>query len=241
MAERATLDPSPGAMEATTPEATLIARAIAGEERAFETLMRRHNRLLFRTARSIARNDADAEDIVQEAYLKAWRGLETFRADSRLATWLVRITTNEALARRRRASAQIIPLEAAMVSGEPETLAALTEAPERGPEKSALRAEMRQMMEAGIDLLPEAYRTVFMLRGVEEVSVAMVAEALDIPEATVRSRFFRARALLREHLAQAMDHGVSEAFAFDGSRCDRIVAHVLARRQQETAAKGGGS
>lgn len=195
--------------------------------------MRRHNLLLFRTARSIMRSDAEAEDVVQESYLRAWRALATWRAESKLSTWLVRITTNEALARLRRKSAEIIPLEAAMMSHEPETQAALTDEPERGPEQSAMRAQVLKLMEARIDGLPEAFRTVFMLRAVVEMSVEETAEALAIPEATVRSRFFRARSLLRESLAQEMDAGLSEAFSFDGARCDRIVAGVLARGKAE--------
>ncbi len=217
----------------SVPEAELVSRAAGGDGLAFEAIMRRHNQRLFRTARSIMRSDAEAEDVVQEAYLRAWRALATFRAESKLSTWLVRITTNEALGRLRRKSAEIIPLEAAMKSHEPETRAALTDGPERGPEQAAMRAQMRKLMEARIDLLPETFRTVFMLRAVEEMSVEDVAEALDIPEATVRTRFFRARGLLRESLARDMDSGLGEAFAFDGARCDRIVAGVLARGKAE--------
>jgi RNA polymerase sigma-70 factor (ECF subfamily) len=115
-----------------------------------------------------------------------------------------------------------------MDSPEPDVQAALTEAPDRGPEQAAVRAQTRRLMEARIDLLPEVFRTVFVLRAVEEMSVEDVAEALGIPEATVRTRFFRARALLRESIAQALDIALDDAFSFDGDRCDRIVAHVLA-------------
>lgn len=215
------------------PEAELISRAAGGDGAAFEAIMRKYNQLLFRAARSIVRNDAEAEDIVQESYLRAWRALGTWRAESKLSTWLARITTNEALGRLRRKSAQIIPLEAAMASHEPETQAALTEKPDRSPEQSVIRVQMRKLMEARIDLLPEAFRTVFMLRAIEEMSVEEVAEALEIPEATVRTRFFRARSLLRESLAREMDAGLGEVFAFDGARCDRIVAGVLARGKAE--------
>jgi RNA polymerase sigma-70 factor (ECF subfamily) len=214
-------------------EAALVARAVNGNAAAFEILMRSHNQLLFRTARSIVRRDADAEDVVQEAYLRAWRALPGYRGQSRLATWLVRIAVNEALGRLRRTSAQIIPLEAAMASSEPEIQAALTEPSERDPEQSAARAEMRALVEARIDRLPETFRTVFMLRAVEGMRVKEIARALDIPEATVRTRFFRARSQLRESLAHVMDIAVEEAFAFDGARCDRIVAWVLARGHAE--------
>ncbi len=225
--------PIPATVTRQTPEADLVALAAAGNAAAFELLMRRHNQLLFRTARSILKNDAEAEDAVQEGYLRAWRALGEFRTESRLSTWLVRIVANEALGRLRRTGAQVIPLEAAMTSPEPETQAAFTDTPERGPEHSALRSQVRTLLESRIDLLPEAYRTVFMLRAVEEMSVEEVAQALDIPEATVRTRFFRARSLLREGLAGEMDGAIGEVFAFDGARCDRIVANVLARARSE--------
>ncbi len=215
------------------PEADLIARAVAGEGAAFEALMRQHNQLLFRTARSVLSSDAEAEDAAQEAWLRAWRALASYRGESRLSTWLVRIVLNEALGRLRRRTAQVIPLEAAMLSTDPKTQAALTEAPSRGPEQLLLRAEVRRLMEAHIDLLPEVYRPVFMLRAVEEMSVEEVSSALDIPQATVRSRFFRARSLLREGLAQKMDSTLIEAFSFDGMRCDRMTATVLARAKDE--------
>lgn len=225
--------PIPATVTRQTPEADLVALAAAGDGAAFELLMRRHNQLLFRTARSILKNDAEAEDAVQEGYLRAWRALGEFRTESRLSTWLVRIVANEALGRLRRTGAQVIPLEAAMTSPEPETQAAFTDTPERGPEHSALRSQVRTLLESRIDLLPEACRTVFMLRAVEEMSVEEVAQALDIPEATVRTRFFRARSLLREGLAGEMDGAIGEVFAFDGARCDRIVANVLARARSE--------
>lgn len=225
--------PIPATVTRQTPEADLVALAAAGDGAAFELLMRRHNQLLFRTARSILKNDAEAEDAVQEGYLRAWRALGEFRTESRLSTWLVRIVANEALGRLRRTGAQVIPLEAAMTSPEPETQAAFTDTPQRGPEHSALRSQVRTLLESRIDLLPEAYRTVFMLRAVEEMSVEEVAQALDIPEATVRTRFFRARSLLREGLAGEMDGAIGEVFAFDGARCDRIVANVLARARSE--------
>lgn len=120
-----------------------------------------------------------------------------------------------------------------MMSSEPETQAALTDEPERGPEQSVQRSQMRKLIEARIDLLPEAFRTVFMLRAIEEMSVEEVAEALDIPKATVRTRFFRARSLLRESLAQEMDTALGDTFSFDGERCDRIVSAVLARGRAE--------
>ena len=223
-------------VSAQTPEAELIALAAQGDAHAFELIMRRHNQLLFRTARSILKSDSEAEDALQDTWLRAWRALDSFRADARLSTWLVRIVANEALGRLRRKSAQVIPLDAAMTSPEPDLQAALTEDSDHGPERFAMRAELRKLLEAGIDDLPEAFRTVFMLRAVEEMETSEIAEALGIPEATVRTRFFRARSLLREGLASRIDVTLSDAFAFDGARCDRIVAGVLARREAEDAA-----
>ncbi len=220
-----------------TPEPELVLRAIGGDDAAFEAIMRRHNRLLFRTARSILKSEVEAEDALQEAYLKAWRVLGSFRFDARLSTWLVRIVANEALGRLRRSGAQVIPLDMAVNSLEPEVQAALTGDPVQEPEHIAVRAQLRKLMEARIDLLPEAFRTVFMLRAVEEMSVDEVAQALGIPEATVRTRFFRARSLLRESLASDIDVALGDAFAFDGARCDRIVAAVLTRRR--AAAQAG--
>ncbi len=223
--------PTPGMPE--LPEAELIARATAGDGRAFEHLMRRHNRLLFRAARSIVREDADAEDVVQEAYLHAWRALRRYRTESRLSTWLVRIAINEALGRLRRRSAQVIPLEAAMADHDADIQSLFADAPERGPEPSLMRGQMRRLMEARIDQLPEAFRVVFVLRAVEEMSVEETAQALRIPEATVRTRFFRARSLLRESLAREVDTALADAFSFDGARCDRIVARVLEKGMAE--------
>lgn len=210
-------------------EARLVAGAAAGDEAAFEVIMRRYNRRLFRTARSIVRSDADAEDALQEAWLHAWRGLASFRADARLSTWLVRIVVNEALGRLRRTDSKVIPLEVAMNSPESAIQSALVDGVDERPERSAMRAQLRAMMEARIDELPDAYRTVFVLRAVEEMSGAEVSQVLGIPEATIRTRFFRARSLLREGLARDIDLTLADAFSFDGARCDRIVADVLAR------------
>lgn len=210
-------------------ETDLIARSVAGDARAFEAIMRRHNRLLFRTARSIVKNDAEAEDVVQDAYLRAWQALAGFRADAKLSTWLVRIVANEALGRLRRKSVDIIPLEAVMNTSDPYLQASLVAETADSPEHQTERTLLRAILESRIDMLPDSFRTVFMLRAVEEMEVPEVAQALGIPEATVRTRYFRARGLLREGLASAVDETLLDAFAFDGARCDRIVAVVLER------------
>ena len=212
------------------PDAELATRAGQGDTAAFEALMRRHNRTLFRTARAILRDDAEAEDALQEAYLQAYHALPGFRSEARFSTWMVRIVANEALARLRKETrrAQIVPIQSADATPGLEELADPTMENQR-PEPSAERAELRRLLESQIDALPDAYRTVFMLRAVEELPVEEVATVLQIPEATVRTRFFRARSLLREALAQKIDLAYADAFAFAGERCDRIVAAVLAR------------
>jgi RNA polymerase sigma-70 factor, ECF subfamily len=207
-------------------DSELIERIRGGEVSALEVLMRRHNRALYRTARAILRDDAEAEDVVQEAYLRAYRALETFRGESKFSTWLVRITANEALMRRRRKGgiAVVVPMDSAALAGDrwDEPMS-----DEPGPEKDALRSEMRRILEARIDALPDAYRAVFVLRALEELSVEETAAALVIPEATVRTRYLRARSLLRESLARDIDRSLEDAFGFAGARCDRIVSNVL--------------
>jgi RNA polymerase sigma-70 factor, ECF subfamily len=195
----------------------LIARILSGDMRAMEALMRLHNRTLYRTARAILRDDAEAEDAVQEAYIRAYRALGTFRGDAKLSTWLVRITANEALMRRRRNA------RTPTTDVEPENLVS----EEAGPEGDAQRRDTRRLLEARIDALPDHFRSVFVLRAVEELTVEETAAALGVPEATVRTRYFRARGLLREWMAGDIDTTLEDAFAFAGARCDRIVRKVL--------------
>jgi RNA polymerase sigma-70 factor, ECF subfamily len=211
-----------------TTDTELAALAAAGNARAFEAIMRRHNRLLFRTARSILKSDAETEDAVQDAYLSAWRALGTFRDDAKLSTWLVRIVLNEALKRVRRRASNVVMFDSGAPAGEGQPEASMEADQDQQPDLVASRAEMRRLVEARIDELPELFRTVFILRAVEEMTVEEVSAALEIPEATVRTRFFRARAQLRESLSRDMDFALEDAFSFDGARCDRIVASVLA-------------
>jgi RNA polymerase sigma-70 factor (ECF subfamily) len=203
-----------------------------GDTSAFETLMRRHNRALFRTARAILKDDADAEDALQEAYIKAYRMMREFRGEARLSTWLGRIVANEALMRLRKdvRRSGIIPLQPYATI---EDLHDMPDDMRENPEAAAERAQMRKLIEAKLDGLPDVYRPVFVLRAVEDMSVEETASVLQIPEATVRSRFFRARSLLRESLAKELDFACDDAFGFAGTRCDRIVANVLERIKGE--------
>ena len=207
-------------------DAALLERTAAHETGAFERLMRRHNSRLFRVARAILKEDAAAEDAVQEAYLEAFRHAGTFRGDAQVSTWLTRIVINQSLMRLRRQKRDrvVVPFE-----GKDGPTGADEPADERSesPAASTLRAELRRLLERRIDELPAAFRTVFVMRDVEEMSVQETADLLGIPQATVRTRLFRARALLRQALARDLDTATVDVFAFAGERCDRIVSAVL--------------
>jgi RNA polymerase sigma-70 factor (ECF subfamily) len=209
----------------------VVSRAAAGDHAAFEWVMRQHNRRLFRIVRSILKNDADAEEALQEAYITAYRALKHFRGDSQVSTWLTRIAINEALGRLRRQKTErvVIPFSSDNEEATDALRAIRAEESATSPEEDTLRAEMRTLLERKIDELPMAFRTVFIMRELEEMSVEETAQCLDIPAATVRSRLFRARGLLRESLAREIDVTMPDAFSFAGERCDRIVAAVLTR------------
>jgi len=209
----------------------LAQRVACGDLDAFGQIMRRHNRMLYRAARSILRDDAEAEDCLQSAYLLAYQAIGGFAGQSKLSTWLARIVINEALGRKRRTArrGEVIPFEHVT---EYELFPPASGAPSAarpGPEAEAMRHELGLLIERRVDALPEAFRTVFVLRALEELSVEETSALLEIPEATVRTRYFRARSLLRESLARELDMAHDEAFAFAGARCDRIVERVLAR------------
>jgi len=223
------IKPLPRVRYADASDGELAQRVAKGDQAAFEAVMRRHNRALFRTARAILHDDAEAEDALQEAYLQAYRTMGSYRGEARLSTWLARVVANEALMRLRKRARRstIMPLRPDV---DVEEISQIAEGDmQQGPESLARRAEMRKLLEERITALPGAYRAVFVLCAVEEYSVEETASILQIPEATVRSRFFRARSLLREGLASEVDLACQDAFGFAGERCDRIVAAVMAR------------
>lgn len=221
----------PNTPHKTLSDAALAARVASGDTLALQHMMRRHNQTLYRTARSILKDDAEAEDAVQEAYVQAYRAIGSFRGDAKLSTWLIRITVNVAIRRARKInrSAEVIDLVADLreESGLPES--EMNEKAAEQPEHAALRAETRRLIEDKINRLPDAFRTVFVMRAVEEMTVDETAICLGIPEATVRTRYLRAKGLIREALAREIDFNLAEAFSFAGERCDRIVAGVLRR------------
>jgi RNA polymerase sigma-70 factor (ECF subfamily) len=201
-----------------------LAQLVAsGDRAALLLLIRRHDQLLYRTARSILKDDSEAEDAVQEGYLLAYRAIGKFRHEAKLSTWLVRIVANAAMGRRRRNTRRptVIQLDDA-------ALGESIKAPEP-PDEALSRADTRRLIEAHIDALPDAYRVVFVLRAVQELSVEETAEALGIPKATVRSRFARARGLLRKGLSKEMDIALADVFPFAGARCDHMVDAVMTR------------
>ncbi len=211
---------SPSEVELT--DEALIERVLGGDTRLFEVVMRRNNQRLYRTARAILRDEVEAEDVMQEAYVQAFAHLADFQGRAKLSTWLTKIAVHEALARVRRRR------RFDGVDENPEADETMNEeaSEHQSPEDVAAGGELRRVLERAIDTLPQNFRTVFLLRAVEELSVAETAECLSIPEDTVKTRLFRARALLQKAL---LDEAVPHAFTFLGPRCDRVVAAVLAR------------
>jgi RNA polymerase sigma factor (sigma-70 family) len=224
------MSPSRTSPAPRTDEADLVRRTAARDTAAFEMLMRQHNGRLFRVARAILKSDSEAEDALQDAYLDAYRRIGEFRGESRVGTWLTRIVINQALMRlRKHKRDRVVVSFAEGRRGEdmPEIDPADTQT--EPPPSATLRAEIRQILERRIDELPVAFRTVFIMREVEDMSVDETAACLGISPATVRTRHFRARALLRESLARDIDTATTDVFHFAGRRCDRIVEGVLTR------------
>lgn len=213
-------DSMESSMESITDE-DIVARVLGGDTAAFELLMRRHNQRVFRAARAILKDDDEAEDAMQEAYVSAYTHLAEFGGRARFSTWLVRIAVYEALGRLRRAK-RAASLDDVDVEEVPM-------ATTRNPEDAASDVELRALLDESVDALPLGFRAVFVLRAVEEMSAAETAEALGIPEETVRTRLHRARGLLRDSLAKKLESAAPQAYAFHLSRCDRVVAAVLGR------------
>lgn len=216
-----------------------LARRIAGGERpAFEQLMRRYNRRLYRLARASLSDDAEAQDALQDAYLCAYRSIGQFRGEAALSTWLSRLVLNACAARRRRSTRRdnIIPI----VSSERD-MDAVAEVPDSGeqPDHLVARSQIRGVLERKVGELPEIFRIVFVLRSVEELSVEEIAAMLSVSEETVRSRHFRARGLLREALAREIDLAEGDIFEFGGACCDRMVARVQAALEPGADADAG--
>jgi RNA polymerase sigma factor (sigma-70 family) len=212
----------------------LVERIGHGDHAAFESLMRTYNGKLFRIARAILKDDQDAEDALQDAYLEAYRHLDEFRGASELSTWLTRIVVNQALMRLRKEKrrSSIVPFRTGTSTDAESPETQVPDITSESPSAAAIRGETRRILERRIDELPASFRTVFIMREVEDMGVDEIAECLSISPATVRTRLFRARALLRAALARDVDLATGDVFAFAGARCDRIVAEVLRRVQR---------
>jgi len=218
------------AAAAAASDVQLALSAAAGDASAFEAIVRRHNRLLFRTARGVVADDAEAQDVVQETYLRAFTHLHGYRGDSALGTWLARIAINVALSTQRR-KGRLVRLDDSGDAGdapEPEDAMPGPTNDSHAPDAQAHRHEIRELLQAAIAELPPIYRSVFMLRAVEELSVQETALCLGVSEDVVKTRFLRARAMLRERLALRVEAGAADTFAFAGERCDAVLAHVMA-------------
>jgi RNA polymerase sigma-70 factor (ECF subfamily) len=217
-------------LELPADDDRLVERAQQKDREAIRLIVKQHNRRLYRIARSIVRNDTDAEDVLQEAYVRAFAGLGGFRGESRLGTWLARIVINEALGciRRRRPAIDI-----GLISSNPTLNAQIIPFPDANrvsdPEMTMAQTEIRILLERAIDKLPSPFREVFIARLVEGMSVAETAESFGIPSQTVKTRLFRARALLRTEMERHIGPALGNAFPFAGERCERLTLTVLKR------------
>lgn len=225
---------SPSIDYAVLDDGALVVLVRAGQREAFRPIMQRYNQRLFRIARSVVGDDAEAEDVLQESWLRAYRKMDDFRGESALSTWLTSIVLNEARGRLRRRH-RMVGLEQIEVAQADagQVLQFRSKFGSEDPAVSAARAQIRQLLEYAIDDLPEAFRTVYMMREVEEYSVEETARVLAIKPETVKTRLHRARRLLRTSLQDTLAATLGEAFPFMGRRCARLTAAVMARLQDE--------
>lgn len=225
----------------TGSDRELITRAGGGDIAAFELIMRRHNRLLFRTARGIVPDDAAAQDVVQDTYLRAFTGHASYRGEAALGTWLSRIAINLALDAQRKTGRQLQLDETQDVAEEPSAEHAMSFSAPQGdaPDALAERAQMRELLRSAIEQLPPIYRSVFILRAVEEMRVDETAFCLGVSEDVVKTRYLRARSLLRDALGARIEAHAADVFEFAGERCDTVVNHVLGVLRQQGRIRPG--
>lgn len=224
MKPRSAESPAVPAQPLERSDEDVVAQVLDGDTAMFELLMRRHNERIYRTARAITRDDREAEDVMQQAYVNAFSNLRQFEGRAQFATWLTRIAVNEALARvRQRGRYEVLDDEFPSV----ESLGASDAA--TNPERQTFATELRDLLESAIDGLPDGAREVFVLREVEGLSTAETAASLDVSEDVVKTRLSRARATLRQALLDRAGAKAADAFRFYRPRCDRVVAGVLAR------------
>lgn len=213
----------PAAAPTTFSDEEVVARVLAGDVALFEILMRRYNQRLFRTARGILTDDGEAEDVMQEAYVRAFRELRNFRGESRFATWLTRIACHEALARARKRR-RLVPIPP-ISGGEP------PDPPSEalGPERELENSELRAVLHKAVETLPDSLRAVFCLREIEGLSSEETAGVLGLTVENVRVRLHRAKRSLQNTLDDRIGREVRRLYLFDGARCDRVIESVFAR------------
>lgn len=207
-------------------DAALVALARDGDEDAIRVLVRRYNQRLFRAARAIVHNDAEAEDVVQAAYVNAFTHLDGFRGDAQLRTWLTRIVINEAIGRlrQRRPTAELAAIDAEQ--GRSAQIIQFRQ-PQPDPEAEMARQEARQFLEQAVDALPDIFRAVFVLRDVEGLSIEETAALLDVKPDTIKTRLFRARRMMRTTIEDQLKGEFASLFPFDGARCVHMADRVL--------------
>jgi RNA polymerase sigma-70 factor (ECF subfamily) len=216
-------------LPASISDGELVRRALAGDEPAIRAILQANNRRLFRIARGILRNDSEAEDVVQETYVRALTHLGGFRGDSSLSTWLSRIAMNEAMGRLRSQHSSRQRDSLLKEQGEAEIIQFPAASASSDPEKSMAQREIQQFVEHAIDELPEPFRLVFITRVMEEMNVEETAQLLGLKPETVKTRLHRARAMLRENVEKKIGPVILEAFPFAGRRCERLTQAVLKR------------
>ncbi len=214
-------------------EVALVARVRAGDEAAVRELVRRYNRRLFRVARGVLRDDVEAEDVVQETYVRAFLNLSRFRGEAGIATWLTRIALNEAVGRLRRHRPTEDIAAIGEVSADDPRVVAFPAPAAPTAEAEAGRAQARALLEPLIDDLPPHFRVVLILRDVEGMTTEAAAEHLGIRPETAKTRLHRARRLLRAALLDRLGGGFGELYPFDGARCAGMADRVVARLAQE--------
>ena len=202
----------------------IVAQVVGGQTALFEVLMRRHNERIYRAARAILKDETEAEDVMQQAYVNAYSHLKQFDARAKFSTWLTRIAINEAITRARKRGRYEALDEDGTEGGE-----AVMASREQDPERQAFARELGRLVEDAVDALPDGARAVFMLRDVEGLSTAEVSDCLGVSEDVVKTRLSRARAALRHELYERAGLAAPTAFSFQRPRCDRIVAAVMER------------
>jgi RNA polymerase sigma-70 factor (ECF subfamily) len=230
-----TLESDGAAPTAALPDEEIVRRVRSGDSAVFEILMRRHNQRVYRVVRAVVKDEADVEDVMQQAYINAFTHLHQFEDRSRFSTWLIRIALHEAFARRRktlRADTTTAQNRSGVDDDDRGEFMDTLKSPEADPERQAYATELHRVLEAAVDTLPETYRTVFMLRDIEGLSTSETGQGLGLGDEAVKTRLHRARVMIRRAVTARVGAVAAGTFQFHAPRCDRVVAAVLAQVSQ---------